>query len=184
MKETEARLRALMLQGLNGDAAAHGRLLTELAELLRGFYMRRLGAHKSDVEDLVQETLIAVHNRRESYDRSQPFTAWAFAIARYKMVDAYRGRKLRDTDPLKAAEELSAPDQVAGIQAAVDLEHLMRDLTPQQRTAIRKVKLEGLSVAEAARDTGLSEANIKISIHRGFKRLLDAVRKSDFDAQN
>lgn len=184
MKATEARLRALMLQGLNGDAGGHGRLLTELAELLRSFYMRRLGAYKSDVEDLVQETLIAVHNRRESYDRSQPFTAWVFAIARYKMVDAYRSRKLRDTDRLEAAEEISAPDELAGIQATIDLERLMRALTPQQQAAIRKVKLEGLSVAEAARDTGLSEANIKISIHRGFKRLLEAVRKSDTDAPN
>lgn len=182
MKATDARLRALMLDGLNGNAAAHARLLTELAELLRGFYMRRLGADKSDVEDLVQETLIAVHNRRESYDRSHPVTAWVFAIARYKMVDAYRVRKVRPTEPLDAAEELSAPDELAGVQAAVDLERLMAELPAQQRMAIRKVKLEGLSVAQAARDSGLSEANIKISIHRGFKRLLDAVRKSDPNA--
>lgn len=184
MKATEARLRALMLEGLNGNASAHGRLLTELAELLRGFYMRRLGAYKSDVEDLVQETLIAVHNRRESYDRSQPFTTWVFAIARYKMVDAYRSRRLRDTEPLEAAEEVMAPDELSGIAASVELERLMADPTPQQRTAIRKVKLEGLSVADAAQDTGLSEANIKISIHRGFKRLLAVVRKSQSDAQN
>jgi RNA polymerase sigma-70 factor (ECF subfamily) len=182
VKATEARLRALMLEGLNGNAAAHGRLLTELAELLRGFYMRRLGAYKSDVEDLVQETLIAIHSRRESYDRSQPLTAWVYAIARYKMVDAYRVRKIRDTDPLEAAEELFAPDDLSGIQAALDLERLMGDLTPQQRMAIRKVKLEGLSVAEAAHDSGLSESNIKISIHRGFKRLLEAVRKGGSDA--
>jgi RNA polymerase sigma-70 factor (ECF subfamily) len=184
VKATEAKLRTLMLQGLNGDAVAHGRLLTELAVLLRGFYMRRLGAYKSDVEDLVQETLIAVHNRRESYDRSQPFTAWLFAIARYKMVDAYRSRKLRQTEPLESAEELLAPDAIDHIQAAIDLDKLLGDLSPQQQMAIRKVKLEGLSVAEAARDSGLSESNIKISIHRGFKRLLDAVRRDGSDAHD
>jgi RNA polymerase sigma-70 factor (ECF subfamily) len=177
VKATEARLRALMLQGLNGDAAAHGRLLTELAELLRGFYMRRAGAFKSDVEDLVQETLIAVHNRRESYDRSQPFTAWVFAIARYKLVDAYRSRKVRATEALESAEELFAPDATPHVQATVDLDKMLGVLSPQQQMAIRKVKLEGLSVAEAARDSGLSEANIKISIHRGLKRLLDSVRR-------
>lgn len=184
MKGTEARLRTLMLEGLNGDAIAHGQLLTELAVLLRGFYMRRLDGYQSDVEDLVQETLIAVHNRRESYDRSQPFTAWLFAIARYKMVDAYRSRKRRQTEPLERAEELFAPDATDHIQATVDLDKLLGDLSPQQQMAIRKVKLEGFSVAETALESGLSEANIKISIHRGFKRLLDAVRRDGSHAND
>lgn len=178
MEATEARLRTLMLQGLDGDAAAHGRLLKELAELLRGFYMRRLGAYTSDVEDLVQETLIAVHNRRESYDRTQPFSAWAFAIARYKMVDAYRRRTLRRTEPLERAEDVSAPDESAHVQASLDLDRLLGELSPQQQMAIRKVKLQGLSVAEAAQDSGLSEANIKVSIHRGLQRLMGAVRRN------
>lgn len=182
MKAKEARLRALMLQGLDGDAASHARLLTELAELLRGFYMRRLGGHRSDAEDLVQETLIAVHSRRESYDRSQPFTAWVFAIARYKMVDAYRRRKVRGAAPMEEAEELFAPDEFEPLQAALDVERLMGELTPQQRMAIQKVKLDGLSVAEAARDSGLSEANIKVSIHRGLKRLFDLVRRDNANA--
>lgn len=68
MKETESRLRALMLRGLEGDAAAHTRLLGELAPLLRAYFARRMGGDHADGEDLVQETLIAIHTRRESYD--------------------------------------------------------------------------------------------------------------------
>ena len=85
--------------------------------------------------DLVQETLIAVHTRRESYERSQPFTAWLFAIARYKMVNAYRSRKLRQTEPLERAEEIFAPDAADHIQATVDLDKRLGDLSPQQQMA-------------------------------------------------
>ena len=72
VKATEDRLRALMMQGLNGDAASHGRTLSELSVLLRGYYSRRFGGDPSDEEALVQETLIAVHTRRESYDPGKP----------------------------------------------------------------------------------------------------------------
>ncbi len=73
MTAPEDRLRSLMMRGLNGDAASHSRLLSELSVLLRGFYSRRFSGDASDAEDLVQETLIAVDTRRESYDPSKPF---------------------------------------------------------------------------------------------------------------
>src|SRR5258708_29036928 len=110
---TEDRLRALMLRGLAGDAAAHNRLLSELAILLRGFYSRRLGGDPSDAEDLVQETLIAVHSRRESYDPSKAFTSWAFSMARYKMIDEFRRRRVRTSIPIEDVEDLFAADAIA-----------------------------------------------------------------------
>ncbi|HEX4097595.1 MAG TPA: sigma-70 family RNA polymerase sigma factor, partial [Caulobacteraceae bacterium] len=78
-----------MLAGLAGETEPYRRLLDELSRLLRAFYGRRCPPGM-DAEDLVQETLIAVHTRRATYDPGQPFTAWAYAIARYKLIDALR----------------------------------------------------------------------------------------------
>ena len=92
----EERLRALMLQAQAGDEAAYRVLLTELSERLRAYYRRRLTTLVSDAEDLVQETLLAIHNQRHTYDRSRPLTAWCYAIARYKLVDFLRRRGRRE----------------------------------------------------------------------------------------
>ena len=83
----------MMIAGLGGDPQAHESLLTALVPLLRSFFRRRIRDAEDDAEDLVQETLIAVHNRRASYDRNRPFTAWLYAIARYKLVDHFRRRR-------------------------------------------------------------------------------------------
>jgi RNA polymerase sigma-70 factor (ECF subfamily) len=80
----EAQLKALMLSGLAGDAAAYRALLAALGQLLRRYYARRL-ADRASAEDLVQETLIAVHTRRATYDPSMPLTPWLYAVARYKL---------------------------------------------------------------------------------------------------
>jgi RNA polymerase sigma-70 factor (ECF subfamily) len=178
----EDRLKALMLRGLDGDAAAHQRLLGELALLLRGFYARRLGGDAAEAEDLVQETLIAVHTRRESYDPSKPFTAWAFAIARYRMIDAFRRRGTRSVVPIDEINDLFAADEHEAAAARLDLGRLLRDLPARQRNAILQVKIHGLSIEEAARSSGLSESNVKISIHRGLNKLMARIRGSEHDA--
>lgn len=91
----EAQLRALMLAALAGDGNAQHALLSQLAERLRVFYRRRLGHDVAVVEDLVQEALIAVHTRRETYDPAQPLTGWVYAIARYKLADCFRRSQRR-----------------------------------------------------------------------------------------
>lgn len=94
MQVSEDQLKAWMTDGLDGDAAAHAALLRALVPLLRSFYRRRLRDAEDDVEDLVQDTLIAIHTRRATYDRDRPFTAWLYAIARYRMIDHFRRRKV------------------------------------------------------------------------------------------
>src|SRR6266403_5854897 len=89
----EPELRALMLAGLDGDEASHKSLLTKLSAYLRAYFkgqLARIGRGPSDAEDLVQETLIALHTRRHTYDRSQLLTPWVYAIARYRLVDYLR----------------------------------------------------------------------------------------------
>lgn len=97
-----------MIRSLAGDSGAHRELLGMLGRYLRGYFARRAGA-AAEVEDLVQETLLAVHLKRDSYDRSLPFTPWAYTLARYKLIDHLRRRKRALQVPLEAAGLSSPP---------------------------------------------------------------------------
>src|SRR5262245_8112992 len=97
-----------MLRGLAGEAGAHASLFRELTGYLRGYFTKRLGRDMSDVDDLVQETLLAIHLKRETYDAAQPFTPWAYSVASYKLIDSYRRKKVRRTEPLDDPDTLFA----------------------------------------------------------------------------
>lgn len=168
----EAQLRALVLKGLAGDEAAHRAFLTEAAALLRAFYRNRLRGRPEDAEDLVQETLVALHTRRDSYDPSYPLTAWMYAIARYRLIDFLRRAKKRDHASLDGIDIGETDPDYEASDAKRDVATLLAHLPEKQRTAIRLVKLEEVSVRDAAAQTGLSESDIKISIHRGLKTLM------------
>ncbi|MRW87909.1 sigma-70 family RNA polymerase sigma factor [Pseudoduganella sp. FT26W] len=177
LRSTELRLHALFLQGLEGDALAYRRFLQATATHLRAFLRRRLSRWPDEVEDLVQESLLAIHNQRLSYDTGVPLTAWVYAIARYKLVDWLRRHARRDSlhDPLDEVSEgesalFSSADEAAG-DARRDLATLLAKLPDKQRDAIIHTKLDGLSVREAAGLLRMSEADIKVSVHRGLKAL-------------
>ena len=179
MIPAESRLRDLMLRGQSGDAAAYHLFLKELSGVLRAYFRRRLAGLPDDVEDLVQESLLAVHNQRHTYDPAQPLTAWVHAIARYKMVDLLRRRGAREAlnVPLDEDNELSsASDEEAG-DARRDVMALLAQLPDRQRLPLQHVKLEGLSVLEAATLTGMSVSAIKVGVHRGLKALAAKIRK-------
>ena len=178
---SEPELRALMTAGLDGDAIAYKTLLEKLSSQLRAYFkghLNRLNRGPVEAEDLVQEALIGIHTRRHTYDRSQLFTPWVYAIARYKFVDYLRRTKqsLKDL-PIEDAEEINVQDDGAQVQSSLDLEKLMTGLPPRIRRAIQAVKLDGLSVREAAEQCGMSESNVKVSVHRGLKALALQIRK-------
>ena len=176
MLAAEAQLKALMLSALGGNAAAYRALLTALGELLRRYYARRLGDAAS-AEDLVQETLIAVHTRRATYDTSLPFTPWLYAVARYKLLDHLRHGRVRTAVPLDEAGDLFAEDESEAALARRDLDRLLELLPAATREAIRQVKIEGLSTAEAAERSGRSEIAVRVGIHRGLKALGEKLRE-------
>jgi RNA polymerase sigma-70 factor (ECF subfamily) len=171
VQEVESRLKQWMLLSLGGDAVAYRALLSELSGRLRTYYRKRLGPGFSDAEDLVQETLIALHTRRASFDPSQPFTVWAYAMARYKLIDHLRRARVRAAVSMDEAEELFAPDVIEQTAAARDVEGLLSELPGAVGEAIRLTRIEGHSVEEAAQRTGKSTTAVKVSIHRGLLRL-------------
>jgi RNA polymerase sigma factor (sigma-70 family) len=175
MRESEAQLRAWMTCGLDGDAAAHAELLHALVPLLGAFFGRRLPNAGADVEDLVQDTLLTVHEKRTTYDRGRPFTPWLYAVARYRLIDHCRRR--RATVSVEDVLEILA---VEGFEEAavarMEVDRLLANLPPKQARAIRNTRLDGLSVSEAARNAGIGESDVKVSVHRGLKALAHRLR--------
>jgi RNA polymerase sigma factor (sigma-70 family) len=175
LRTSEAQLRAMMVAGLEGDPEAHEFLLTALVPLLRSFFRRRIRGAQDDAEDLVQETLLAVHTRRATYDRDRAFTVWLYAIARYKLVDHFRRRR-----HLCPIEELSDMLVIEGFEdastAVLDVERLLRGLPAKQAGLIRDTKLAGLSVSEAAERARVGQSDVKVSVHRGLRALAARIR--------
>lgn len=179
MNAREAHLKDLLVRGLSGEAASYEAFLRELSAFLRAFLRGRLMRVPDEVEDLVQETLIAVHNQRHTYDPGQPLSAWVHAIAKYKYVDLLRRRAGRDAlnDPLDDDVDAFAASDHEAADAKRDLRKLLATLPDRHRRPIECVKIEGLSVAEAALRTGMSESAVKVGIHRGLKALAALIRR-------
>ena len=171
--DVEAELCTLFLRGLDGEHAAYQAFLQKLSAHLRAFLRRRLFGWPDDVEDLVQECLLAMHNKRHTYQSDQPLTAWVHAIARYKMIDLLRSKSGREAlhDPLDDDLAVFAESSTDASDARRDLTGLLETLPDRQRLPIEHVKLKGLSVTEAAALLGMSESAVKVGIHRGLKAL-------------
>jgi RNA polymerase sigma-70 factor (ECF subfamily) len=167
----EPKLKAWMLAACDGDSRATAQLLQALAPRLRAFF-RAKGCSVADAEDLVQETLIAVHTKRAMYDPAQPLLAWVYAIARYRLIDAWRRTGRRGVAvPVDDYLDILASEQTEAGDPSRDVATLLGQLPDKQRRAIELVKLSEHSVREAAGITGWSESDIKVSVHRGLKAL-------------
>ena len=181
MAVNEAKLRALMRASLAGDASAYRALLSRLSANLRAYYKTRLeciGRSATEAEDLTQEALMAIHSRRHTYDPAEALTPWVYAIARYKLIDHLRHTRSSMTDlPIEDAAELMARDDYVGTESGNDLNKLLGELPDKMRRAIQAVKLDGLSVGEAASQCGMSESAVKVNVHRGLKVLVASIAR-------
>jgi RNA polymerase sigma factor (sigma-70 family) len=165
-----------MGQAQGGNQQAYRALLHAIEPWLSRYFARRMGPGRSD--DLVQEAMIAIHRKRHTFDPAQPFGPWMAAIARYKWIDFLRGQTRRaETDlPDMLSVEPSFGDAVL---AASSVEKLLARLRPKQAQAIRLVKVDGLSIEEAAAATGQSESLVKVNIHRGMQQLMKLIEETD-----
>ncbi len=175
MTTHETELKELMLASLDGDGASHRALLERLSRRLRAYYKGKLagiGRDATEAEDLVQEAVLAIHVKRHTYDPAQPLTPWVHAIARYKLIDFLRRNRASFADvPIDEADEVMAHDDNVSAESTYDVRRLMERLPKKMRCSIEAVKLDGLSIAEAAERCGISEPGVKVNIHRGLKAL-------------
>lgn len=170
---TEDRLRHQFMAALAGDAVAYQQFLTALSAHLRAFFRKRMAKLPDDVEDVVQESLLAIHNNRHTYRPEQPLTAWVHTIARYKLIDLLRARSRREllNDPLDDDLEIFSKSDTEAAEASRDLAVILQSLPERQRRALVMIKVEGASVAETALATGMSESAVKVGVHRSMKAL-------------
>jgi len=184
LADTERRLTALLEASIAGDKHAYHRFLGELARHLRIRLRKHLRQQDADVEDLVQEVLIAVHKGLDTFRPDVPLTAWISAIIRYKLADHFRTSARRgelfeplDDDASATTADVAAPSNLDALDARRDLDRLLATLPPRQRESIVQTKLWGRSVAETAASTGLSESAVKVGVHRGLKALAAKIKR-------
>lgn len=167
----EARLKPLMIAGLDGDSAAWRGFLQLLRPSLHAYFSRRQFHGDADVEDLVQEALLAIHAKRETWRRADPVTSWCFSIARYKLIDHLRRSGRARLVPL-VDDGLVAEDDVEQGGVRLDLDRLLATAPPRQRALIEDVRLSGYSLAEAGARAGMTPGAAKVSLHRAMKALI------------
>lgn len=163
----------LMVASQGGNGGAYRRLLGEISIWLERYFARRLP--HGEVDDALQETLMAVHRRRHTYDPRQPLAPWLAAIAKRKWIDQLRALERRATEELP--EALSVADHEAAVTSASVLTSLIGMLPSAQAQVILLVKLQGYTIAEASSATGQSVAAVKVNLHRGLARLTAFIEK-------
>lgn len=165
----------LMVAAQNGHGGAYRRLLSEISDWLHRYFQRRLPL--GDVDDAVQETLLAVHRRRHTYDPQYPLGPWLASIAKRKWIDQLRLLGRRPTEQLP--DDLAVGDHETAVTSASVLASLLAELRPAQAQVILLVKVQGYSIEDAAREMGLSLSAVKMNIHRGLARLTAFIEKTD-----
>ncbi len=164
-----------------GDERVYRRLLEDIGRsvraMARGAFARaRMG--DADVEDAVQETLLAIHLKRHTWDSSQKLAPWVNAIARHKIIDSMRRRGARRAEPIEDFEDfLSAPEE-EDPHALSDARKLIETLAPRQRDIVHSISLEGQSIAATAARLSMTEVAVRVALHRALKSLGAAWRSS------
>lgn len=179
MTDRESRWAGLMRAALAGDTGSYHRLLQEIAPALRALASRGLARHKpggEDVEDVVQETLLALHLKRHTWDERQPFSPWLYAIARNKLIDNLRRRGRQAHVPIEEIGELpseaDSPRELNGIDAA----HLIGRLKGRERKIVVAISIEGASAREVAERLNMTEGAVRVALHRALRALAEAFR--------
>lgn len=173
MASQDDMLRQLMLAAQAGDRQTYARLLRECQTWLSRYFARRIPP--SQIDDLVQETLISVHRKRASYDGERAFLPWLAAIGRYRWIDHLR--KVYRAGETGLDEALHAAPQDDSIIDGLSVDALLQKLPDRQAEVIRLVKIAGYSITEAAQRTGQSESLVKVNIHRGIRKMSALIEK-------
>jgi RNA polymerase sigma-70 factor, ECF subfamily len=163
----------LMARAQDGDKHAYRALLTAITPYIRALARRAL-RDAADVDEVVQDVLLTLHQIRHTYDPSRPFAPWLATIARRRIVDRVRwnadhaAKKMASTAALLAEPPVAAPaleNDRDELRAAIDA------LPAAQRHAIELLKVRGLSLQEVAQQTGMSIGSLKAATHRAVKSL-------------
>ena len=169
-----------MRQALAGDEAAYRRLLTALAPWLRALARRglsRTGRGDADAEDVVQETLLAIHLKRHTWDASRPIGPWLRAIARNKLIDSLRRRGGRVDVPIDGLEDFLAADDEKPAVETRDVAPYVDGLPERQRDVVRCIINEEISIRDTAARLHMTEGAVRVALHRGLAAVARGYRR-------
>jgi RNA polymerase sigma-70 factor, ECF subfamily len=176
----------LMARAQDGDRIAYRALLEAAVPYLRAMAARRF-KDASDIDDSVQDILLTVHAMRHTYDPRRPFGPWLVTIANRRIIDRLRRRlrtHARETEFTAEHETFSADgtnltsnrDEASADDAA--LHAAIEQLPPDQREAVRLLKLKQMSLKEAALASRRSVSALKVATHRAVKGLRKMLQPS------
>ena len=163
----EVELARLMRAAIAGDEKAYGDFLRRAACLVRNFARRKIVHGGTDPEDIVQEVLLAIHLKRHTWRQNAPVTPWLYAIANYKIIDAFRRRGRRvEIEIGEIAETFAAPEPETISDREIG--RALQTLAPGQRSVVAAVSVDGRSISETAASLGMSETAVRVALHRGL----------------
>lgn len=169
-----------MRRSRQGNDEAYRRLLGHVSVWLRIVVRRGLasaGRSTADCEDVVQETLLAMHLKRDTWDEAQPIEPWLRAIARHKLVDHLRRRGFHDHVDIDDHAGTLAATAAPEAGAALDSQRLLASLPERQRRIVEEISIEGRRAAEVATRLGMSEGAVRVALHRALKSLAALYRR-------
>lgn len=172
----------LMRAALAGDASAYRRLLDALTPRLRAVATRsfaRAGLGSGDMEDVVQETLLAIHLKRHTWDPREPLAPWVYAIARNKAIDALRRRGRRIEVSVDDFAEILPAAETRDPTEGGDVERLLGSLGDRQRDIVRSIGMEERTIRETAERLKMTEGAVRVALHRGLKTLAELYRRTE-----
>ncbi|MET4700520.1 RNA polymerase sigma-70 factor (ECF subfamily) [Constrictibacter sp. MBR-5] len=174
----ESRRIELMTAALDGDAAAYRALLQDIAPAVRATVRRVFGTgYGAEIEDVVQETLLAIHLKRHTWRMGEPLGPWIGAIARHKVIDAMRRRGRRLEVALDGLVEEPEAETSERDEDRRDAQRLIAGLNPRQQDIVRSISLDGRTVRETAQRLEMTEVAVRVTLHRALKALAALYRK-------
>ena len=182
MSEREHEWAGQMRQALAGDESAYRSVLQSMtvflrAEVRRGF--ARYGRGTADVEDVVQETLLAIHLKRGTWRIDEPIGPWVRAIARNKLIDSLRRGGKRINVPIDDVIDILPAAEPEEHLTERDAEQILNLLNGRQRDIVEQISLKGASIRETASKFAISEGAVRVALHRGLASLSKAYRTQD-----
>lgn len=170
MYDNETNFKDLMLKTQQGDSVSYRELMLSLSGFLKNYLRRRI-FEKNDIEEVIQEILLALHKSKHTYDSEKPFMGWFMSVVEYKITDYIRSKQKQSTQ--QGLDSIAEFFQAAQIDSdlKLDIETAMQSLSQNEKTVITEMKIKGHSVSEVATALNLSEANVKVIAHRAFNQL-------------
>lgn len=170
LSDNETIFKQLITKAQIGDGAAYTELLQGLSSFLKNYLRKRI-FDQNEIDEVIQETLVAVHRSLHTYDSEKNFMGWFLAIVEYKIIDYIRGLKkhTNSVDINSISNFLSVPNSDSNLK--IDIEKAINSLSSREKNVLRLIKVDGQSISEVAKQLNLTEANVKVIAHRAYINL-------------